>query len=48
MVVVLCCVCENAIAGGEVRAVKRHNADADPTEWERGEEENGLHNSKLE
>lgn len=46
-----CCVLcgwMSAVAGQEVRAVKRHNADAGPTEWERGEGENGLHNSKLE
>lgn len=30
-----------------LKAVKRHNADASPTEWERGEEEKDLHNSKL-
>lgn len=46
-----CCVVSMgryAVAGQEIRAVKRHNAGASPTEWERGEEENGLHNRKLE
>lgn len=37
-----------AAAAQEVKALKGHNSDASPTEWERGEGENGLHNRKPE
>lgn len=48
VVVVLWRGCRYAVARQGVKAVKGHNAGASPTEWERGEGENGLHNRKLE
>lgn len=40
--------CASMWVSGKLKAVKRHDADASPTEWEEGVGVNGLHNSNLE